>query len=176
MNEKHTTIAEIYEQNVKDFIEPIDIKNSLVEKSDDVTQIFFLLEKHDHLWVVDDKKTMQLCGVITESDTIQLFAPAYPTQAFDKPHIQSFQFGLAAIGEEIMSKQPITAALDEKISDVIMKMAQHRIKQIAVVDENTRLIGEIRVFRLIQEYLKRKPEISTGEKTDIPEKTILDTL
>ncbi|MBN1861312.1 MAG: CBS domain-containing protein [Candidatus Thermoplasmatota archaeon] len=176
MSEKHTTISEIYEQTVKDFIEPIDTKNSSVEKTDDITQIFHLLESHNHLWVVDDKETMQLCGVITESDTIQLFAPAYPTQAFDKPRIQSFQFGLSSVAEEIMSKQPITVALDTKISDVIVKMAQHRIKQVAVIDENTRLIGEVRVHRLIQEYLKRKPDFSTGENTDIPGKTILDTL
>jgi len=58
-----------------------------------------------------------------------------------------------------MSKQPITLDLEEKIIDVITKMKQHKIKQLPVVDENERLIGEVTLSRLIQEYSKQQAEI-----------------
>ena len=155
MSEKHTEIKKLYELIVKDLLEPIDAKISTVEKSDDIEHIFSLLTKKNHLWVVDERKTLHVLGVITQSDTIQLFAPPYtPLQSFDKPTLQSFQYGLATTAEEIMSKQPITAGLHEKIIGVIVKMKQHKIKQLPVVDENERLLGEISLSRLMYEYLK----------------------
>ena len=46
-------------------------------------------------------------------------------------------------------------------------MKQHKIKQLPVVDENERLIGEVSLSRLIQEYSKRQAEIIKKKKTDI---------
>ena len=37
-------------------------------------------------------------------------------------------------------------------------MKQHKIKQLPVIDENERLIGEVSLSRLIQEYSKRQAE------------------
>jgi CBS domain-containing protein len=168
MSDKHSVITELYELKVKDLQEPIDIKISYVEKSDDIEHIFLLLSKKNHVWVVDDSIAIHVLGVITESDTIQLFAPPYtPLQSFDKPTLQSFQYGLATTAEEIMSKRPITTDPNEKIIDVITKMKQHKIKQLPVVDENERLIGEVSLSRLIQEYSKRQAEIIKKKKTEI---------
>lgn len=168
MSDKHSVITELYELKVKDLLEPIDAKISYAEKTDAVEQVFLLLGKKNHVWVVDDSITLHVLGVITESDTLQLFAPPYtPLQSFDKPTLQSFQYGLATTAEEIMSKRPITADLNEKIIDVIAKMKQHKIKQLPVVDENERLIGEVSLSRLIQEYSKRQAEIIKMKKTEI---------
>jgi CBS domain-containing protein len=168
MSEKHSVINELYVLKVKNLLEPIDTKISYVEKSDDIEQIFLLLGKKNHVWVVDDSIALHVLGVITESDTLQLFAPPYtPLQSFDKPTLQSFQYGLAMTAEEIMSKRPITANQNEKIIDVIAKMKQHKIKQLPVVDENERLIGEISLSRLIQEYSKRQAENVQKKKTPI---------
>jgi len=160
MSEKHTRITELYELKVKDLVEPVNAKISCVEKTDAIDQVFLRLGKKNHVWVVDDNIALHVLGVITESDTLQLFAPACtPLQSFDKPTLQSFQYGLATTAEEIMSKQPITLDLEEKIIDVITKMKQHKIKQLPVVDENERLIGEVTLSRLIQEYSKQQAEI-----------------
>jgi CBS domain-containing protein len=168
MSEKHSVITELYELKVKDLLEPIDAKISYVEKTDAVEQVFLLLGKKNHVWVVDDSITLHVLGVITESDTLQLFAPPYtPLQSFDKPTLQSFQYGLATTAEEIMSKRPITADPNEKIIDVIAKMKLHKIKQLPVVDENERLIGEIFLSRLIQEYSKRHADNVQKKKTPI---------
>jgi CBS domain-containing protein len=169
MSDKHSVITELYVLKVKDLLEPIDAKISYVEKSDDIEHIFLLLGKKNHVWVVDDSIALHVLGVITETDTIQLFAPPYtPLQSFDKPTLQSFQYGLATTAEEIMSKRPITADPNEKIIHVIAKMKQHRIKQLPVVDENERLIGEVSLNRLIQEYSKRQAESIKKKKIEIP--------
>ena len=113
MSDKHSVIAELYEFKVKDLLEPIDAKISYVEKTDAIEQVFLLLGKKNHVWVVDDSIALHVLGVITESDTLQLFAPPYtPLQSFDKPTLQSFQYGLATTAEEIMSKRPITADIN----------------------------------------------------------------
>jgi predicted transcriptional regulator len=159
MSETHTVITGLYESTVKEMFEPVDAKKSFVEKSDDMTSVFSLLCEKNHVWVVDDQKAKQVLGIITESDTIQLFAPPYtPLQSYDKPTLQSFQFGITVTAEDIMSKQPITVQVTEKIIKVIATMKEQNIKQLAVVDEQERLIGEITLNRLIKEYSKRSLE------------------
>ena len=168
MSDKHSVITELYEFKVKDLLELIDAKISYVEKTDSIEQVFLLLGKKNHVWVVDDSIALHVLGVITESDTLQLFAPPYtPLQSFDKPTLQSFQYGLTTTAEEIMSKRPIIADLNEKIIDVIAKMKQHKIKQLPVVEENERLIGEVTLSRLIQEYSKRQAEFFQKKKTEM---------
>jgi CBS domain-containing protein len=165
MSNEHSVVSELYEFDVNDLLEPINTKDSCVERTDTIEQVFLFLGKNNHVWVVDDAAVLHVVGVISVSDTLQLFAPACtPLQSFDKPTLQSFQFGLAMTAEEIMSKQPITANPNEKIFDVIVKMKQHKIKQVAVVDENERLIGEITLSRLIQEYSKHQMDFIQQKK------------
>jgi len=169
MSDEHSVVSELYEFKVNDLLEPIHAKSSCVEQTDTIEQVFLLLGKNNHIWVVDDAIILHVLGIITVSDTLQLFAPACTSlQSFDKPTLQSFQFGLAMTAEEIMSKQPITADPNEKIIDVIVKMKQYKIKQVAVVDENERLIGEVTLSRLIQEYLKHHTDFVQQKKNEIP--------
>ncbi len=159
MSEKHSVITGLYESSVHDLFEPVDAKTSYVVKSDDMTHVFSLLSQKRHVWVVDDSSSLRVLGVITESDTIQLFAQPYtPLQSYDKPTLQSFQYGLPMTAEDIMSRRPITVGCADKIIDVIAKMKQHDVKQLAVVDEQERLIGEVSIGRLIKEYSKRSAE------------------
>ncbi len=160
MSENHTLISEIYNLTVQDLMQPLDSTKSSVEKSDDIEQVFFLLSKKNHVWVISDKATSELAGVITHSDTISLFAPVMTSlESFDKPSLHSFQYGLSMKAGEIMSTQPVTADPKDTIADVISKMKQQKIKQLPVVDENKKLIGEITLHRLLQEYLKRSKKI-----------------
>jgi len=161
MSENHTVISTIYHRKVKDLLEPIITKDFYVDKSENIENIFLLFEKKNHLWVVDDIVSLHVLGVITESDTMQLLAPPLtPLQPYDKPSLQSFQYGLSMTVEDIMSKQPITAHSEDTIIEVIMKMKQHRINQLPVVDQKERLIGEITLHRVIQEYTKQQTEMN----------------
>lgn len=157
MNEENKFIKKLHNLKVKDIMEPITQDMLLVEKNDDISSVLSFLDKKDHVWVVDNKETSRIIGVITEFDTLSLFSPLYtPLQYFDKPSLQSFQYGLKVTVEEIMSKNPVTATTEEKITDAIIKMKQHKIKQLPVVDDDNKLLGEIKLHHLIERYMKEK--------------------
>lgn len=165
MSENHTMISTVYHLKVQDIFEPITSKGFFVEKYTNIEDIFSLFETKNHLWVVDDERTLHLLGIITESDTIQLLAPPItPLQPYDKPTLQSLQYGLPTTVEEIMSKQPITAHPQDTLGQVIIKMKQHKINQLAIIDDTERLLGEISIHRLIKEYTKQQRKTSKNEK------------
>ncbi len=165
MSEENDFIKKLYNIKVKDIMEPVNQDILLVEKTADISSVLPYLDKKDHVWVVDNKETSHVIGVITEYDTISLFSPPYtPLQYFDKPSIQSFQYGVNITVEEVMSKNPISASPDEKIMDVILKMKQHKVKQLPVVDKDNRLLGEIKLHHLIDRYTK---EQAAAQKTKI---------
>jgi CBS domain-containing protein len=122
--------------------------------------VLSLLTHTDHVWIMDCTEPSQLLGVITQSDTIALLSPPLTSlESFDKPESRSLQFGEHLLAEEIMSKKPVTTSPDETIRDVLLKMKEQKIKQLPVVDENRRLIGEVSLSRFIQEYLKQQPDV-----------------
>jgi len=164
MNEESDFIKKLYNLKVKDLMEPVNKDMLLVEKTADISSVLPFLDKKDHVWIVDNKETSRVIGVITESDTILLFSPPYtPLQYFDKPSLQSFQYGLNIAVEEVMSKNPISVSVEEKIMDAILKMKQHKVKQLPVVDEDNRLLGEIKLHHLIDRYTK---EQNSSQKSD----------
>ena len=157
MSKESDFVSEIYEVKVKDLMKSISDDAPFVEKSAGVDSIFPILSKKNHVWIVEDKENMQVIGVITEFDTLLLFSPPYTSmQSFEKPSLKSFQYGLSFTAEDIMSKKPLTTSPEEKLVDVLQKMKQHKIKQLPVVDENDKLLGEISLHNFIDEYDKKQ--------------------
>jgi len=157
MADKKTFIADLYDLTVKDLMKTIDNDVPYVEKTADINLVLSALNKEKHVWVVDNIENLNLQGVVTESHTLTLFSPPYtPEQSFDKPTLKSLQYGLSIKAEEIMLKNPIKVSPDEKIKDIILIMKQHKIKQIPVVNENNKLLGEITLHHFIDRYNKEK--------------------
>jgi len=156
MSETRKSLHEFYEMKVKDLMQTTKSELPYINEKADVTTVLSLLNTTDHVWVMDSKEPAQLIGVITESDTIVLFSPPLTSlQPFDKPDSRSLQFGEVLLAEEIMSKKPVMVLPDETIRDVLLKMKEQKIKHLPVVDEDLRLIGEISLHSLIQEYAKQ---------------------
>lgn len=161
MSETNEFITSIHDRTVQEFMEPVHPSMFFVERTADVSLVFSVLCKKQHVWVVENKKNLQLIGVITESDTLPLLAsPTRTLQTLDTPTLQSFQYGLSPTAEEIMSKKPVTVSSEEKMVSVIEKMRQHNIKQVAVVDKNGGLKGEVTLLRLLQEFPQKKNQVS----------------
>jgi CBS domain-containing protein len=160
MSETRKSLHEFYEMKVKDLMQTMKSKLSCVDEKADVTTVLSILKTTDHVWVMNSTEPTQLLGVITESDTLVLFSPPLTSlQSFDKPDSRSLQYGEVLLAEEIMSKKPVTTSPDETIRDVILKMKEQKIKRLAVVDESLRLIGEISLRILIQEYSKQHTDV-----------------
>jgi CBS domain-containing protein len=156
MCEQKKSLHEFYELKVKDIMLTSKSELPSVDEKTDVFTMLSILNTKDHVWVMDSTEPAQLLGVITESDTIVLFSPPLTSlESFDKPDSRSLQFGECLLVDEIMSKKPVTIFPDETIKDVLRKMKEQKIKQLPVVDENQRLIGEVSLRILIQEFLKQ---------------------
>lgn len=148
-------IREFYDLKVKDLMDCRYWDLPVVERSTDISTILSVLSGKNHVWVVDNKKDRRLVGVITEHDILSLLSPPHlPPYMFGKPDLRSFQFGIVSKAEDIMSEKPITCKADEKIYDVLLRMKKYRIRRVAVVDEEGRLVGEITLHHLICKYYK----------------------
>jgi len=167
MCEQKKSLHEFYELKVKDIMLTSKSELPSVDEKTDVFTMLSILNTKDHVWVLDSTEPAQFLGVITESDTIVLFSPPLTSlESFEKPDPRSLQFGECLLADEIMSKKPVTTAPEETIKDVLRKMKEQKIKQLPVVDENQRLIGEVSLRILIQEFLKQHVDFIQKEKTE----------
>jgi CBS domain-containing protein len=153
---------------VKELMQTTKSELPYVDEKADVTTVLSILNTTDHVWVMDSIEPTQLIGIITESDALVLLSPPLTSlQSFDKPDSRSLQFGEVLLAEEVMSKKPVTVSPDETVRDVLLKMKEQKIKQLAVVDENQRLIGEVSLRILIQEFSRLDIDFTQDEKPEI---------
>jgi CBS-domain-containing membrane protein len=163
MSEKRMLLKEFYEMKVKDIMLTKKSEILCINEKTEISSIISILNNKDHVWVMDSKEPKQILGIITESDTIPLFSPPVTSlELFEKPDTRSLQFGVTLTAEEIMSKNPIKTFPEETIKDVIIKMKQHKVKHLPVVDQNGILLGDITLHQLIEEF--SKVEIKISEK------------
>ena len=152
---KDRLIKEFYDLVVKDLMDQRYWDLPVVEKDADISTILSILSGRNHVWVVDNKENRRLIGVITEHDILSLLSPPHlPPYMFGKPDLRSLQFGIVSRAEDIMSEKPVTCKADEKISDVLLRMKKYRIRRVAVVDDEGKLIGEITLHHLICKYYR----------------------
>lgn len=152
---KERLIKEFYNLKVKDLMDKRTWDLPVVDKDTDIATVLSIVSGKNHVWVVDNKKDMRLIGVITEHDLLSLLSPPHlPPYMFGKPDLRSLQFGIVSKAEELMSKRPITCKADERIHDILLRMKKYRIRRLAVVDDNGRLIGEITLHHLICKYYR----------------------
>ena len=153
MSEKKKSFNDFYEIKVKDIMQTTKSELPCVDERADTTHVFSILQSKDHIWVLDSLESQRLVGVISESDTLMFLSPPITSlQSFDKPDPRSMQYGIPITAEEIMSKNPVTIPPDETIRDVLLRMREQNVKQLAVVDEHKILIGEITIHQLITRY------------------------
>ncbi len=153
MSETKKSLSDFYETKAKDIMQTATQEFPCVDENADVTAVLESLSKKDHIWVLSSEEPTKLVGVITESDIVALLSPPVTSlQTFEKPDLRSLQYGLRMVAGEIMSKKPITASMNEKIRDILITMKEQRIKQIPIVDTNNRLLGEISLRHIVQEY------------------------
>jgi predicted transcriptional regulator len=124
----------------------------LVEEDQDIHHVLSILGGRNHIWVVKDKQSKELVGVITEHDVLSILAPKkYPSYVFGMPDVKSIHHGTAKTAGDIMCFRLITCKKDEKIVDVLQKMTKHRLRRLPVV-EDAIIIGELTLNQLIRKF------------------------
>lgn len=152
MPKKNKLISDFYELKVNQLMDRRVWDLPIIAQKEDIYHVLSILGGRSHIWVVKDKESKELAGVITEHDVLSILAPKHlPSYVFGMPDISSIQYGTVKIAEDIMANKIITCKPDEKILDALMKMVKYKLRRLPVVDDK-KLVGELTLHQLIRKY------------------------
>ncbi len=152
MAKENKLISDFYELKVSQLMDKRVWDLPLIEAKDDIYHVLSILGARNHIWVVKDKESKEIVGVITEHDVLSILAPKhFPSYVFGMPDIRSIQHGTAKTAEDIMCNRIIDCGPDEKIIDALIKMMKNRLRRLPVV-EDKKIIGELTLHQLIRKY------------------------
>jgi CBS domain-containing protein len=144
-------ISEFYELKVKQLIDKKIWDLPIIEKTVPISYILSILDGKSHVWIVNNIEEKELVGIITRHDVLYTLAPPRKYYAFFTVPESCCHYGTSGQAEDIMKRDPITCEKDEKIVDVLQKMIRHRVRRLAVV-ENNKIVGEITLKYLIHKF------------------------
>jgi predicted transcriptional regulator len=143
---------DFYELRVKHLMDRRVWDLPLIEENEDIHHVLNILGARNHIWVVKDKKSKELVGVITEHDVLSIIAPKrFPSYMFGMPDIKSIHHGTARTAGDIKCVRLITCEKEDKIIHVLQKMTKYGLRRLPVV-ENKKIIGELTLHQLIRKY------------------------
>lgn len=152
MDKRDKLIKEFYNLKVHQLMDKRVWDLPIIEEKEDIHNVLAILSGRNHIWVVKDKKSKELSGVITENDVLSILAPKkFPSYVFGMPDIRSIQHGTAKTAEDIMNETIRSSSPDEKIINALLKMVKFRLRRLPVI-EDKKLIGEITLHQLIRKY------------------------
>jgi CBS domain-containing protein len=132
--------------------EVMNTEPPLLEQSANVCRVARMLRRYSHLWIVTEKGSRTLVGVITESDFIDLLSPipdrAYATGMLKSRSLQQGQMSTAG---DAMVTPVITCAPDTPVSEALELFRERDIRHLAVV-ENNEIIGELSLKGIIAAF------------------------
>ena len=128
-----------------------------------IALVLSILDGKTHVWVVTDKKSKELVGVITRHDILQILAPPRNYYGvFSLPKL--YHHGTGGQAEDIMTKNPITCRPDDTIAEALKKMIRHNIRRLAVVTDRA-IEGELTLRNLISKFYKATQYYPLTEET-----------
>jgi len=152
MAKENKLISDFYELKVKQLMDKRVWDLPLIGEKEDVHHVLSILGGRNHIWVVKDKESKELVGVITEHDVLSILAPKhFPSYVFGIPDIRSIQHGTAKTAEDIMCHKLIDCNPDDKIIDALVKMMKYKLRRLPVV-EDKKIVGELTLHQLIRKY------------------------
>lgn len=145
-------ISDFYELKVNQIMDKRVWDLPIIDENEDIYHVLSILGARNHIWVVKNKKTKEIVGVITEHDVLSILAPKdFPSFVFGMPNISSIQHGTAKTAGDVMANKIITCDPDEKVIDALMRMVKFRLRRLPVIKDK-KLVGELTLHQLIRKY------------------------
>ncbi len=152
MAKKNKLISDFYELKVSQIMDKRVWDLPLIGEEEDIYHVLSILGARNHIWVVKDKESKELAGIITEHDVLSILAPKrLPNYVFGMPDVSSIKHGTAKTAEDVMCHRIITCKPDDKIIDALMKMVKYNLRRLPVV-EDKKIVGELTLHQLIRKY------------------------
>ena len=120
-----------------------------------ILSVLKILKTRHHVWVVRDKESMRLKGVIRYLDVIDILLPpeAYKFKLGMTSRSLKSILGGAEKAIDVAERDVLTIEKDSTVLDALLKMRRYRAQVLAVVDGD-RLVGEVSLRLLINEFLR----------------------
>ena len=135
MAKANKLIKDFYELKVNQLMDKRVWDLPLIGAYEDIHHVLAILDARNHIWVVKDKESKEMVGVITEHDVLSILAlKHFPSYVFGMPDINSIQHGTAKTAEDVMRDRIIDCTPEEKIIDALTKMMKHRLRRLPVVE------------------------------------------
>lgn len=146
-------VPDFYELKVQQVMDKRVWDLPIVEENEDLHHVLNILGARNHIWVVKDKESKELVGIITEHDVLSILAPKrFPSYVFGMPDVKSIHHGTAKTASDIMCcRGVISCTKDDKIVDALEKMTKHQLRRLPVL-EDTKIVGELTLHQLIRKY------------------------
>lgn len=154
MAEPRRVGPEFYELKIEKIMQTKDVP--LIEKDASIDRVLDILTKKTHVWVTEGKKSKKIVGVITEHDVLSILSPRKVPYAFGLPDLRALHRGTAG---EVMSRRLIKCSPKDTISGVLSKMMEHGVRRLPVTKRNNIIVGEVRLYHIINEYSAARKEL-----------------
>lgn len=150
-------LREIHEKKIKDILDKrLTLNLPILERSASISSLLSILAARDHVWVVEERGSRKVVGVITEKDILRLLSPArLPKYVFGKKYGVSIEYGTATKADDIMCGQLITCSPEDKVGDALQKMVNAGLRRLPVM-KGDEIIGEITAHYIIQILLGKR--------------------
>ena len=132
--------------------EVMNTEPPLLEQSANICRVARLLRRSSHLWIVKEKGSRKLLGIITERDFLDLLSPipdkTYATGMLKSRSLDQGQMSTAA---DAMVSPVVTCDPNTSISRAMEMFRERRIRHLAIV-ENDQIVGELSLKGIIAAY------------------------
>ncbi|MFW6150272.1 MAG: cyclic nucleotide-binding/CBS domain-containing protein [Chloroflexota bacterium] len=126
----------------------------LVPRDAPLSEVGELVSFNGHVWVVEDRESKRLVGVISEKDLLDIMAPIP-----DKSHtvgrieLRSLHHTELSKAELIMSKPVVSCGPQATVEEALGVLCRHQIRRLAVV-EGGEIVGQVCLRALIRGYAR----------------------
>ncbi|VUT25460.1 MAG: CBS domain protein [Candidatus Methanolliviera sp. GoM_asphalt] len=142
-------LDKFYEKKIDEIMEKRIWVIPIIERDAGIEDVIAQVSAKDHVWIVEDKNSRKLVGVITEKDFLDMLEhPKMLTYEPTSKMTRSLYHGTVDTAESIMTKKPIACDSGSTVENAITTMIKYNIRRL-VVTEDGDIIGEISLKDLI---------------------------
>ncbi|AFK23054.1 HPP family protein [Pyrococcus sp. ST04] len=126
----------------------------IVEENSPIIDALKILRTRHHVWVVDNRESMKLVGVIRYFDIVDILLPPRRARLGTISSLFKSIMGGAERARDVMERNVLTIEEDATVLEALEKMKKYRMPILALVDAEGKLVGEISLRLLINEFLR----------------------
>jgi len=155
MSEVERALQTFHSLKIKQIMPPLT-SMPIVTVDSSIIDVLKLLKTRHHVWVVDNKRDMKLEGVIRYINIVDVLLPpeSHKARLGNISHLFKSILGGADRAEHVMERNVLTINEDATVLEALTKMKRYKVPLLAIVDQNEKLVGEISLRILVNEFIR----------------------